>query len=300
MTCDTPQALQDALTQLAGEPSLPRRRTPLGMTVAIGSPPLQVRKLRGLPPVPQSELRALVAAHAGRYFRRNGEPLITDAAWVGPNARREGLATAAAVAEPWIEAVLVGADAAGMEVQAITPDLKGGGSMVFLSSSERVKRALRARLIDRRLSLAAAMVWVLTLAGLTARFDQGRRSTLAEIARLESPARAVAVARRSLGDAAEMAAALEEADRQRSLLLARIGLLASSLPDSAHLGSLTLDVRGNGSLSGEARRAAQAIARLEASGSIASPEPLGPITSDVESGRVWERFSVSFGSGSAR
>src|SRR5881296_3297707 len=64
--------LSDAIARLAAE--APERCRRLGVT--LERPPVQVRTLADLPPVKQRELRALVAHQAGRFFRRNGHPLV--------------------------------------------------------------------------------------------------------------------------------------------------------------------------------------------------------------------------------
>jgi hypothetical protein len=76
-----PDDIVQAIAQLAGEATLPIR--PTGLQVTIEPPLVQIRMLRGLPPVRRRALRSLVALQAGRFFRRNGQPLITDVAWEG-------------------------------------------------------------------------------------------------------------------------------------------------------------------------------------------------------------------------
>ena len=67
--------LADAIARLAAEPPRTCRR----LVVAIDHPPLQLRTLTNLPPVKPRHLTALVAQQAGRFFRKNGQPLVTDA-----------------------------------------------------------------------------------------------------------------------------------------------------------------------------------------------------------------------------
>ena len=49
--CETPAELREAIGHLAGEPGLPRRGGRMRVVVTMGSPVVQVRSLRGLPPV---------------------------------------------------------------------------------------------------------------------------------------------------------------------------------------------------------------------------------------------------------
>ena len=72
-----PEDLREVIAQLAGEESLPIRLA--SMRVKLESPLAQVRTLEGLPPVKERALRALVAQQAGRFFRKNGKPLVVDA-----------------------------------------------------------------------------------------------------------------------------------------------------------------------------------------------------------------------------
>ena len=83
--------LADAIARLAAEPPRACRR----VTVELERPPVQLRALHDLPPVKPRHLAALVAQQAGRFFRKNGQPLVTDAAWVGKGEARVARAAAA-------------------------------------------------------------------------------------------------------------------------------------------------------------------------------------------------------------
>src|SRR2546429_4396774 len=111
--------LADAVARLAAEPPRACRR----LVVSLDRPPVQLRTLSELPPVKPRHLAALVAQQAGRFFRKNGQPLVTDATWVGKGATR--VADAAAVEEPLVEAIAAGARAAGLWLEAVAP--AGGG-----------------------------------------------------------------------------------------------------------------------------------------------------------------------------
>src|SRR6266511_6201537 len=52
------------------------------LRVTLERPPAQTRTLTDLPPVRDRDLASLVANQAGRFFRRNGTALVTDATWV--------------------------------------------------------------------------------------------------------------------------------------------------------------------------------------------------------------------------
>ncbi len=107
--------LAEAIARLAAEPPRACRR----VMVALERPPVQLRALSDLPPVKPRHLAALVAQQAGRFFRKNGQPLVTDAAWVGTGEAR--VARAAAVEESLVEAVAAGARAAGLWLETIAP-----------------------------------------------------------------------------------------------------------------------------------------------------------------------------------
>src|SRR2546429_7188921 len=107
--------LADAIGRLAAEPP----RSCRCLAVSLDRPPMQLRSLTDLPPVKPRHLAALVAQQAGRFFRKNGQPLVTDAAWVGKGPTR--MARAAAVEEPLVEPIAAGARAAGLWLETIAP-----------------------------------------------------------------------------------------------------------------------------------------------------------------------------------
>src|SRR5205807_7407643 len=99
----------------------------------------------------------LVARQAGRFFRGNGHPLVTDAAWVGGTT--SGVARAAAVEEPVAEAIAAGARAAGLWLVALAP-AEGPERLSLLPASERESRERRSRGWTRRLAAATAAIWL--------------------------------------------------------------------------------------------------------------------------------------------
>ena len=154
----SPADLRDAVAQLASEPTLPAR--PGALRVELELPLAQVRTLHDLPPVRRKHLEALVATQAGRFFRKNGKPLVTAAAWPS-RQRRGGTAVAAAVEEPWVQAILDGAEAGGVLVETIGPaGLPGTPRLQLLSATELRRRQQRATVTLRRLAAAALLLWV--------------------------------------------------------------------------------------------------------------------------------------------
>jgi hypothetical protein len=210
----TPSDLREALAQLVSGESMPAR--PAKLRIRLDAPLAQVRSLHDLPPVRTRHLKALVAAQSERFFRRNGAPLVTDAAWAA--GRRLGaVVLAAAAEEPWITAILEGAAAGGRSVESIRPAGRGAElGLELLSPAERRRRHRRARLAIGRLAVVAALLWASAAAVWAVRFDRERRAVDAEITRLRAPADAIMAARRALGESVELVDSLAAARRARA------------------------------------------------------------------------------------
>jgi Tfp pilus assembly protein PilN len=288
----SPDELRDAIAQLTAGESMPVRAPRL--RVELGPPLAQVRTLHGLPPVRAGHLKALVANQAGRFFRRNGKPLVTDAAWLR-GKRRGGVAFAAAAEEPWIAAMLEGAAAGGGEVESIRPSGGPAGVRLGLLSVEERRRRWRRELVALgRLAAIAAMTWSAAVAVWGVRFERERRAVNREIERLRAPAEAIGSARRALGVAAELVDSVETAGRNRARTLEQLAGLSAAMPDSAYATSLALDEGGGGELAVVARRSSEVAAALERVGAIATPRIEGTVVREVAAGREWERFTVRF------
>ena len=141
--------LTEAIARLAAAPSERCKR----MRVLLERPPAQTRTLHDLPPVRERELAPLVATQAGRFFRRNGSPLVTDAVWVTNGKGR--VTQAAAVEEPLVVAIIAGAHQAGLIVESIgaagsSPDLQ------LLPATERGARLGARRRSVVRLAVSRA------------------------------------------------------------------------------------------------------------------------------------------------
>ena len=270
------------------------------LEVAIEPPLLQVRTLRGLPPVRTTALAALVSHQAGRYFRKNGKPLVTAAGWVGSRRRGTPVALGAAVEAPWVEAVLAGAREARLPAPSIGP---GGGRGVQLDLVPAAERARRRRSVFGRigrLAAAAALLWMGVGALYVVRLEHARRQLVAEEARLRKASEAVVAARRGLHEALAIVSAVDDASASRGHLLERLGGLLTILPDSAYLSSLDLDASGAGSITGSSPRAADVVAAAERSGVVASARLLGAPVPQIAAGRRSERFTVRFWRDSSR
>jgi len=279
--------LADAIARLAAEAPAGCRR----LTVALERPPVQLRTLADLPSVKPRVLRALVAHQASRFFRRNGQALVTDAAWIEHGTARA--VRAAAVEEPLVEAIAAGARAAGLVLETIAP-ADEEGRFALLPTSERARRERAGRRRRWRLVVAAVMAWVSAGALFVGRLAWERRAVERELAALEQPLAAVLAARRELRDAAATVRAVMAAERLRGRSLAALGAIAQALPDSAALTSLAWS-DGSGVLSGAARHAAAVVAILDRAGAVSAPRLEGPVVREPFGGRDWERFTIAFG-----
>ncbi len=296
---ERPDDLGEAIARIAAEESLPVRTRRL--RVVLEPPLVQVRELRGLPPVRRSALRSLVALQAGRFFRRNGKPLVTDATWERRTTGKPRVAWAAAVEEPWLDAITSGARAAGLQVEAITPaDECGGAVLELVSSDEQARRRGIDRLTVRRLAIGAASAWVAAVAIVTIRLTREERRIERELAALDAPAKAVMLARRRLGETARTVEPIGRAELERQTVLAHVAAIVGVLPDSSYLTSLAVDALGGGSLTGAAKQAPLVAAALERAQVVVGPRLVGPTVREIVAGREWERFTLSFGRGGKR
>jgi hypothetical protein len=102
------------------------------VVVAIGPSAVQVKRLTGLPPLTDAAaLEALVHEGAGRFFLRNGVPLIT----TGVRLVQPGTVWAAAFEAPVVEGVERACRAADLRLQAIVPTATALAHAVRTSAS---------------------------------------------------------------------------------------------------------------------------------------------------------------------
>jgi len=286
-----------AVAALLVRDDLPAR--PGAVRFEIEPPLAQLRTLGGLPPVRPDQLRELVATQSGRFFRRNGHPLVTDAAWTLADRRTRGPAMAAAVEEPWVETLVDGARTAGVPVLAIEPaGLPADVSLDLVPPTERRRRRAHTLVGVRRLAFAVAMVWVAAGAVYLARLSHERAAVEREIAGLATPVAAVQRARRALGATAGIVETLERERAARGAVLGSLAGLIAALPDSDFATALTLDATGSGEVSLVARRSSEVIAALETSAAVVSPRIAGAVMRESVAGRDRERFTITFGGGS--
>ncbi len=292
----SPADLTGALAALGSE--RPVARGARSARIELDRPLVQIRRLSGLPPVRGSALRALVAHQAGRFFRKNGVPVVTDASWEPRVRGTPPIAVAAAVEEPWLEAIVEGVRMAGLEPRMIS--VAGLGGMALLPPGER---AAHARAERRRLQILAAVVaaiWIGIGALALGRVVGQAAAVDREFAALSPAAAAARAVRQEYDAAAAMVSILEGETRVRGIVVRRAAEIALALPDSAYLMTLQVTEDGGGELTGASRRAPDVVAALERTDAVAAPRLVGPTVHSLTGGRDYERFTLRFGSDSAR
>lgn len=279
--------LADAIARLAAEAPPGYRR----LTAVLERPPGQLRTLPDLPPVKARHLAALVAQQAGRFFRKNGRALVTDAVWVGKET--PGVARAAAVEEPLVEAIAAGARAAGLWLESIAPADECTLTLLPRSECESRERAAQRR--TRRLALATCGVWLTAGALFCGRLWWEQSAVEHELAALRQPLAAVREARRDLRDAETTLNAIAAAEQERGRSLVILAAVTGALPDSGVVTSLAWNADGSGILVGAARRATDVLARLDRLPTLSDVRLNGPAVRETIAGREWERFTILFG-----
>jgi hypothetical protein len=285
---DSPADLAEVIARLAAAPAERCRR----LAVTLERPPAQTRTLKDLPPVRDRELASLVANQAGRFFRRNGAPLVTDATWVTNGSGR--VTHAAAVAEPLVLAVVAGAAEAGLTVESITA-AGMSSELQLLPSAERAVRLRARRRVMMRLGGAALGAWLLACGLFAVRVAVERRNIERELAAAQEPLAAMKDVRREMRTAEAMVLGLAEARASRGEALATFARVSGAMPDSAVVTSYTWRSDGSGLVAGAGRRGADVLAALERSHAVSDARIEGALVREAMAGREWERFTIVFG-----
>ena len=285
---DSPSDLVEVVGRLAAAPPERCRR----LRVTLERPPAQTRTLTDLPPVRDRELAALVANQAGRFFRRNGAALVTDATWVTNSVGR--VTHAAAVEEPLVLAIVAGAAEAGLLVESISaagmsPQLQ------LLPTAERAVRARARRRTIVRLAIAACAAWLVAGVLFGVRLVIERRDVETQLAAADAPLAAMRDVRREMRTAEAMVLGLAEARHSRGQALATLARVNGAMPDSAVLTSYTWRADGSGVIAGAGRRAADVLAAVERNHVAPNPRIEGAIVREALGGHDWERFTIMFG-----
>lgn len=266
------------------------------LTIEVERPLAQLRRLDNLPPVRREHLATLVQQQASTFFRKNGHPLVTDAAWLPASNGGPREALLAALDLELAEALLVGAAEAGVEVDRLTVAMEPSAPALDLAPpGARVTRQAAERRSLNRLTTIVAILWCLTGALWAARLGFELHRTRLELARL-APARQALLTGQAVRHRAEsMLLTLDAAQVTRPRLEERLLAIAAAFPDSAYLSGLSLDTLAAGLLTGSARRATDVVAALDRAHAGPSPRLEGAVTPDP-SGHHWEHFTIRLGS----
>jgi hypothetical protein len=287
-----PGDLAAAIAELAEEPGI--RRAGTRVEVTLEPPLVQVRRLGGIPPVGSAALSALIANQAGRYFRKNGKPLVTDGVWAEAKRRDRRTVVAAAVEEPWLDAIAAGVRESSLELGSIRL-ADGPRGLELVSAADRSVRKARARVSVRRLAAAAAAAWTFAGAYAVGGLVLERNRIERDIATLTEPAAAALDARRAVDRARRTIDAVRGTEGSRGTATLRLGQVVSALPRDTWLTSIQWDSAGAGLITGSAKRAADVVAGLERAGVVA-PRLEGAAVRESSADGARERFTVRFGS----
>lgn len=293
--CNGPGDLATVIQSLTAMDGFPATAG-LPVRVELEAPVVQSRTLTGLPPVRAKALAALVAHQPSRFFRQNGRPLITAARWERCARSTPAVARAAAVEEPWVDAIVAGCEAARLDLQAIEPVASPNGvALDLLPPLVRAELRRRERRSTRRVAVLVGALWILLGGIALVRLEQERRRIESRLEALSAPVAAVARVRGQLRDGEETVSTITRAEAERARVFTRIATITRALPDSSYLTSLTVDAGGVGSLAGVARRPSDVISSMDAPDVVAGARLVGPGSRErpLESG--WEPFAIEFG-----
>ena len=278
---------------LAARPKAPGSPT---LTIEVERPLAQLRRLGTLPPVRREHLATLVQQQASTFFRKNGHPLVTDAAWLPTSNGAPREALLAALDLELAEALLAGAAEAGVEVDRLTVATESSVPALDLAppGARAIRRAAERRSLHR-LATIVAILWCLAGALWATRLGFELHRTRLELARL-APARQALLTGRTVRHRAEaMLLTLDAAEAARPRLVERLLAIAATLPDSSYLTGLSLDTLATGLLTGAARRATDVMASLDHAHAGPAPRLEGAVTPDP-GGHHWEHFTIRLGS----
>jgi hypothetical protein len=212
--------------------------------------------------------------------------------------RRSGSCIAAAVEQPWLDAIGAGLGAAGLIEDSIGVEgLKSGPK--FRSGNATLVGMKRVRRQIVVLIGMALILWAAAAITLAVRVHRASLDLQSGIAQLREPASAARTARMALEQAQE---ALDSVASARELTLRALGALAAlsqAVPDSAFLTSLDWSAAGSefgsGTATGAARHAVAVVAALERAG-FSRPRLEGAPVGDQSGPEPRERFVLRFGS----
>ncbi|MGH7656821.1 MAG: hypothetical protein ACREL6_01210, partial [Gemmatimonadales bacterium] len=196
-----------ALGELLNVPGIPKGLRKA--RIAIGSPFVQVRMLRDLPPVRGPQLQRLVRLQSSRFFRQNGVPLLTAARWVTVK-NEERVAVAIAVQASLIDSLAETAETAGLILESVQPEGFKDLPHLFLRPDRPASAGWVTRLPLNRLLPAVLGLWLALGALYAARVTVTGRSMERERTELSEAVAAVRAVRREVANARTMIGAIEE------------------------------------------------------------------------------------------
>jgi hypothetical protein len=294
---DSVHELEDVIAALAGE--LPSRS--VSAHVVLLPPVLQVRHLDGIPPVrSQRALDGIVASQSGRFFRHNGHPLATSAHRVRSQwfRRPSGQCIAAAVEQPWLDAIGAGLESAGLVEGSIGVEGPKPGPE-FRSGKAMLIRVRRIRRQIASLTCMALLLWGAAAITLAVRLHRVNSDLETGIQQLREPASAALAARAALQQAQDAIDSVAAARSLTSPAVKALAELSEAMPDSAFLTSLdwsaSVGQLGAGTMTGAARHAVAVVAALEHAGFL-RPRLEGAPVGDQSGPEPRERFVIRFGS----
>jgi len=314
---DGPESLQSALASLVSERPAGRWRA----NVALSGDVAQCKLIYGLSSMPAADLRRHVALEYRRYFLTDGEPLVTDAAWMTREAGASSVLAAAPAS--LVEAIHQGLGDAGIEIVAVSPAMCCEASlqdvaMLTASLAETgasyaiaVLAALsrrpgiqfiaphRAAESERRQKtnairrIALALVALLAAAAIReVRLALFVRDASVELARLRGSVERVTALRANLDSVAQAIEVLEGVLAPTSHGKT-LELIATTLPDSAFVTGMQLAGDGSVRLVIQARRVSEAIRALRRRHAFRNLGVDGAITRERLSDGDWERATAS-------
>jgi hypothetical protein len=285
--------LADAIASL--KPAGARSRRSRSMLVLVEPPLLQRRTLKDLPPVRDAALRELVAQGAARFFRQNGQALLSAATWAAKGPSAERVAHAVAVEKAFAEAIVVGAARGGFQLEDVIAGAETGKRLSLLPIAERRKRDARWWRRAGMTAMGAVLLGIAVGGVLLIQVRAERRWVGEALARLKAPVAGLAAARLSLDSALVAVLAMQAAESQRITVASRLFDAVRVLPDSACLTSLTLDRIGTGMVEGRAMEAGQVETHFGEMRAFAPVRLTSGGTRDSTAGRAWERFTLGLG-----
>jgi hypothetical protein len=293
-TRDLATELEAALASLRSQG---RRSTKV--VVAVCSPPLQKRRLHGIPKVSPAVLRSMIGHQAHRFFRPAEGGLVVDAVWQerrGPSPE----AIAVAVDRNLVTAITETCSGGTIELVDIIPDeSKLPRSLSLLPEEERRSRRRREWSRVAWFAKVTGLLWCAMVGIGIARERVGHALTASRLARLQEPAARVIAVRRTMDSVGEMVHAVAKARERRLAMAGILGNLATALPDSSVLSSVNLSQDGTAEIIGLAMDPMRVLAGLQAK-QVGKVEFVREPLVEPSSGREWSRFVIRLGTGTAR